>query len=118
MKTLLKYALLISLPLTAHAQSCGGSFGSFINEMKAEAVQKGHAKKAVDRFFSGVRQDPKVIRADRAQGIFQMPFIDFSRRLISQNRLNAGKKNGKKWDKVCDRVERDFGVSRGLLPLE
>ena len=83
--------------------------------MKSEAVSKGHNQAKVDRFFANVRQDPKVIRADRAQGIFQMPFIDFSRRLISQNRLVAGQRNGKKWDKVFDRVERDFGVSRGVL---
>ncbi len=99
----------------ANAQSCGGSFGSFVSAMKAEAVQKGHSKGAVDKFFASVSQDPKVIRADRSQGIFQMPFIDFSRRLISQNRLNAGIRNARKWDSVFDRVEAEFGVSRGVL---
>ncbi len=99
----------------ASAQSCGGGFGAFVNGLKSEAVSKGHSKSAVDRFFAGVRQDPKVIRADRAQGIFQMPFVDFSRRLISQSRITNGKRNGEKWDGVFDRVERDFGVSRGVL---
>ncbi|MDA8585110.1 lytic murein transglycosylase [Rhodobacteraceae bacterium] len=115
MRILLIVATLISLPVSAIAQSCGGSFGSFIQQMKAEAVSRGHAASNVDQFFANVRQDPKVIRADRAQGIFQMPFTDFSRRLISQNRLNAGKRNGQKWDSVFDRVERDYGVSRGVL---
>ena len=115
MKSVIALALSLLLPTAALAQSCGGSFGSFIKEMKAEAVAKGHAPKAVDRFFASVRQDPKVIRADRSQGIFQMPFIDFSQRLISKNRLQAGLRNGKKWDKVFDRVERDYGVSRGVL---
>lgn len=115
MKFHLALAVLSVLPFSVAAQSCGGSFGSFVNGLKAEAVAKGHQKAAVDRFFASVRQDPKVIRADRAQGIFQMPFIDFSRRLISQNRLNAGIRNGKKFDSVFDRVERDYGVSRGVL---
>ena len=97
------------------AQSCGGSFGSFVNDLKAEARQRGFEATTVDRFFANARQDPKVIRADRAQGIFQMPFIDFSRRLISQNRLNAGLRNAKKWNSVFDKVERDYGVSRGVL---
>ncbi len=97
------------------AHACGGSFGSFINDMKAEARAKGHASNAVDAFFNGVRQDPKVIRADRSQGIFQRPFLDFSQRLISGSRLNAGKQNAKKWDSVFDRVERNFGVPRGVL---
>jgi len=106
---------LIAMANMSYAQSCGGRFGNFVSDMKAEAVAKGHDAKAVDRFFANVRQDPKVIRADRAQGIFQMPFIDFSRRLISQNRVNAGQRNAKKWDSVFDRVESDYGVSRGVL---
>lgn len=99
----------------AQAQTCGGTFGKFVNGLKAEAVANGHDTSTVDSFFSSARQDPKVIRADRSQGIFQMPFVDFSRRLISQNRLNAGIRNSRKWDKVFDRVEGEFGVSRGVL---
>ena len=94
---------------------CGGSFGEFIGDMKSEARAKGHSAATVDRFFASAQQDPKVIRADRAQGIFQMPFIDFSRRLISQNRVQAGQRNAQKWDAVFDRIERDYGVSRGVL---
>ncbi len=100
---------------SAVAQTCGGGFSNFVDDLKAEAIERGHDRTVVDRFFRSVRQDPKVIRADRAQGIFQMPFIDFSRRLISQNRLNAGIRNGQKWDSVFDRVEREYGVSRGVL---
>ncbi len=83
--------------------------------MQREAQSKGHSPETVARFFRSVQQDPKVIRADRAQGIFTMPFVDFSRRLISNNRLQAGQRNAKKWDGVFDRVERDYGVSRGVL---
>ena len=95
--------------------TCVGGFGSFVNGLKAEAVQKGHNSNTVNKFFASVQHDPKVIRADRAQGIFQMPFIDFSRRLISQNRLQAGQSNARKWDAVFDRVESEYGVSRGVL---
>ncbi len=115
MRYIFVLTVLSILPFSAAAQSCGGSFGSFVNALRAESVSRGHEKSSVDRFFANVRQDPKVIRADRAQGIFQMPFIDFSRRLISQNRLNAGIRNGQKYDAIFDRVERDYGVSRGVL---
>ena len=111
---ILSILFLCSAPVLAQA-ACGGSFGSFVDGMKREAVSKGFSKSDVDRFFASVRQDPKVIRADRAQGIFQMPFIDFSRRLISQNRIQAGQRNAKKWNSVFDRIERDYGVSRGVL---
>ncbi len=106
---------LLSAAFVSPAAACGGSFGSFVNEMKSEARAKGHKKSSVDKFFAAVAHDPKVIRADRAQGIFQRPFLDFSQRLISQNRLQSGLRNGKKWDSVFDRVEGEFGISRGVL---
>ena len=114
MKTLTTALLLTAFSSTA-ALACGGNFGDFVNDLKSEAVSKGHSRKAVDAFFAGVRADPKVIRADRAQGIFQMPFVDFSRRLISNNRLQAAQRNATKWDSVFDRVEQQYGVSRGVL---
>ena len=106
---------LLSATIALPAAACGGGFGAFVNEMKSEARAKGHSKSTVDKFFASVAHDPKVIRADRSQGIFQRPFLDFSQRLISQNRLSAGQRNGKKWDRVFDRVEGEFGVSRGVL---
>lgn len=99
----------------AHAQSCGGSFAGFVTDLKREARERGHASNTIDRFFASVGQDPAVIRADRRQGIFQMPFTDFARRLISQGRINAGARNASRWDSVFDRIERDYGVSRGVL---
>jgi lytic murein transglycosylase len=105
---------LVAAPAAANVP-CGGSFPDFVDAMKAEARARGHAPATVDRFFAGVRQDPAVIRADRAQGIFQMPFTDFARRLISNDRLVRGQRNAQQWDAVFDRIERQYGVSRGVL---
>jgi lytic murein transglycosylase len=97
------------------AQSCGGSFSNFVSNLKTEAVQRGHARANVDRFFASARKDNGVLKADRAQGVFQLPFIDFSRRLISQNRINKGRSMGQKYGNTFKRIERDYGVSRGVL---
>ncbi|MFT7595623.1 MAG: lytic murein transglycosylase [Paracoccaceae bacterium] len=109
---LLAATLLLSTPAFA---GCGGSFSGFVTDLKTEAQQSGHDKASVDAFFRGVQQDAKVLRADRAQGVFQKPFIDFSRRLISQNRIDRGRANAKKYDTVFDRIEAEYGVSRGVL---
>ncbi|MGA9252899.1 MAG: lytic murein transglycosylase [Roseobacter sp.] len=111
------FALVLSLliaPVSVQA-ACGGSFQSFVQAMKAEAVQKGHDKAAVDRFFSGVRQSQSVLRADRNQGMFQRPFIDFSNNLISDARLRKGQQLGRDYDAVFDAIDRRYGVSRGVL---
>lgn len=94
---------------------CGGGFNQFVNGLKSEAAQKGFDQATVNAFFQGVQQDPAVLRADRAQGVFQKPFIDFSRRLISQNRIDRGQSMSRKYDAVFDRIEREYGVSRGVL---
>ena len=116
MRLALAAALCLALPAAAAAAvPCGGDFGDFVRKMKAEAVSRGAPQGAADRFFASVRQDPAVIRADRAQGIFQRPFTDFSRRLIRQDRIDNGRRNAQRWDAVFDEVERRFGVSRGVL---
>ncbi|MBV1896426.1 MAG: lytic murein transglycosylase, partial [Rhodobacteraceae bacterium] len=79
---------------------CGGSFSNFVDGLKAEAIATGHDTSTVNAFFARVKQDSKVIHADRAQGVFQKPFIEFSRRLISQNRIDRGRKAAKKYAAV------------------
>jgi len=105
----------LSLMATPLHAACGASFPAFLAGLKDEAIAKGHAPATVEAFFASARQDPKVLRADRAQGVFQRPFVDFSRRLISQNRIDRGRQNAQRYDVVFDRIEREFGVSRGVL---
>jgi lytic murein transglycosylase len=99
----------------AAAQQCGGNFSGFVAGMKQEAIAQGHAAGTVDQFFASVRQDPGVIKADRRQGVFQKNFTDFARHLISANRLNTGRSKANKLASVFNRIERDYGVSRGVL---
>tara|TARA_R110002110_G_scaffold147727_16_gene338481 strand:+ start:3118 stop:4290 length:1173 start_codon:yes stop_codon:yes gene_type:complete len=114
-----RYLFAASLVLTpfgvAADTTCGGSFSTFLEGLKAEAVANGTAPKTADAFLANIRQDPAVLRADRKQGVFQMPFVDFSRRLISNDRINRGRANAKKYDAVFDRVEAAYGVDRSVL---
>ncbi|HMO71212.1 MAG TPA: lytic murein transglycosylase [Paracoccaceae bacterium] len=91
-------------PATAALVACGGSLNRFLP-----------SQDEADRFFRTAALDPKVIRADRGQGIFRRTFTDFSRALISQGRINGGAANLKKHRAVFDRAQREFGVSPGIL---
>ena len=99
----------------AHAQSCGGDFAPFVAALKTEAVQRGYDSALTDQFFSGIALDPAVLRADRAQGVFQRDFIDFSRRLISQGRIDTARANADRYDSTFDAIEAQYGVPRGVL---
>ncbi|WP_095587341.1 lytic murein transglycosylase [Actibacterium ureilyticum] len=116
MRIALTLATIIGLTSPALAKTpCGGSFSSFLAGVKKEAVAKGHAPGTVDKFLASARSDPKVIKADRSQGVFQLDFITFSRRIISQNRIDNGRRNAGKWSSVFNRVQREYGVSPGVL---
>jgi lytic murein transglycosylase len=115
MRFLSMTAGLIMLAGGAVAQTCGGSFQGFVSDMRAEAVSRGYDRGTVDRFFAPVRRDASVIKADRRQGVFQLPFVDFARRLISAGRLNKGRQMAKRYDAVFDRIEATYGIDRGVL---
>jgi len=115
MRLLTALTALILGTTPALAQPCGGSFSGFVDQMKQEAIASGHDIQTVNAFFASVRQDPKVIKADRRQGVFQMNFTDFARRLISNSRLNTGKSKAKQFDSVFDRIESTYGINRGVL---
>lgn len=109
-------ALVLSLAAgPALAQQCGGSFSSFVQGLKAEATQRGFAPATVDAFFAPVRHDPAVIQADRRQGVFQLDFTTFARRLISNNRLQTGQRKARENAATFDRIRREYGVSPGVL---
>ena len=108
-------AFLISSTTALAETPCGGEFTSFVKTLKSEAESRGFDAATVDGFFAPVRRDPAVLRADNAQGMFQRPFIEFSRQLISADRITRGKRNADRYDSTFDRVEQEFGVSRGVL---
>ena len=109
------FAFMFSLCTQTHSQTCGGNFEKFVDGLKSEAKQYGHANFVIEEFFAVTRKDPKVIAADRAQGIFQLPFLEFSRRLISKDRIYHGRKNADDFAWVFDEIERRFGISRGIM---
>ena len=94
---------------------CGGNFAGFVDNLKREAISRGHSAQSVNQFFASVRHDKKVIQSDRRQGVFQMNFTDFARRLISSGRMNTGRSKAKQYDRVFDRIEANYGVNRGVL---
>lgn len=97
------------------AQQCGGSWSRFVGGLVDEAVDRGFDRGSAQRFFANARQDQAVLTADRSQGFFQRDFIDFSRRLISQNRIDNGRAQGQRQDTVFDRIDAEFGIPRGVL---
>jgi lytic murein transglycosylase len=107
-------AILMTGPAMANLP-CGGSFNAWVDGVKAEAIAKGHDRATVDAFFRGVAVDQKVLGADRSQTMFQRTFTEFSRNLISSQRLNKAQQLGRQHKALFDRAERDYGIPSGIL---
>lgn len=95
--------------------ACGGPFEAFVDGLKSEAATKGFDPQVTDAFFDGAVVDQAVLKADQRQGVFQLPFTDFARRLISANRIETGRAKAATWDHVFHQVEQTYGVSRHVL---
>ena len=108
-------ALLLATASPALAAPCGGPLDDFVASMIAEAEAQGLPADAARSFFQGAALDQKVLERDRSQGVFRMAFIDFSRRLISQNRLDTGRALASKHAATFDRATQDYGVPPGIL---
>jgi lytic murein transglycosylase len=114
MRHLILAGVLTLLPVAATA-ACGGGFGAFVSGLKAEGTAKGHSAAQIDRFFSAVRQDPKVLKADRSQGVFKKDFTAFARAVISKSRLDKGRAMARRYAGVFDQAEARYGIPRGVL---
>ena len=108
-------ALALTLGTSATAQQCGGDFGQFVQGLRAEAAERGHSAESIDAFFRHASFYQRALDADRRQGIFQVPFTDFARRLISQGRMDNGRRNAAAQAATFAEIENRFGVAEGIL---
>ena len=111
----MRLALALSLLTTPVFAQCGAPLPQFLDGIRAEAASMGRSQAAIETTLRGAALDPAVIKADRAQGVFQKDFISFSRALISQNRIDNGRVYGNRFDATFDRIEAQFGIPRGVI---
>lgn len=111
----LAFALTSSLAAPVAAQQCGGDLASFLEGVKSEAIANGASPQAADRALRGAQIDQKVLSRDRAQGVFKQTFLEFSKRTVSQSRLDIGRQKMKQYANVFARAESEFGVPPGVI---
>lgn len=103
---------------TALAQSaapCGGDLGQFLAGVKAEAVAAGVSPQAADEALAGAQIDRKVLGMDRGQGVFRQTFLEFSKRVVSQARLDIGRRKMQEHADTFAKAEADYGVPAPVI---
>jgi lytic murein transglycosylase len=87
-----------------------GSFEQWLEGFRREAASQGIPQHIIYEALGDVTLDPGVIRRDRAQGVFQQSFIQFSDRMVSKYRLVKGGQLIKQHAALFSRIEKQFGV--------
>ncbi len=98
----------------AQAPACGGDFGAWRADLVEEARADGVTGLGLES-LSVASIDQSVLKKDRAQGVFTLDFLTFSRRLISQNRIDNGRSNLKKYGAVFEDARAKFGVAPEII---
>ncbi|MCB1493703.1 MAG: lytic murein transglycosylase [Rhodobiaceae bacterium] len=98
----------------AGAQTCGGDFAAWLSAVVEEAKAEGVGE-AGQKAIASAQFNPDVIKRDRAQGIFTRTFLDFSSRLISQNRLDVGRAKLNAHTSDFARAEATYGVPGAVI---
>ncbi|MEN0000919.1 MAG: lytic murein transglycosylase [Pseudomonadota bacterium] len=110
----LALGLTAAVPSTALAAACGGDFASWRADMVEEARAMGIGQTGLNALASA-RTDSTVIRRDRSQGVFTLDFLTFSQRLISQNRMDNGRRNLQRYASTFERARAEYGVAPEII---
>ncbi len=110
-------ALLSASASTSYAQfaPCGGSFSSFMQQVGQEARAQGMPQNAINAVLNAAQQNQRVLRFDRAQGVFRQTFLEFSQRSISGSRLRIGAQKLDQYSNVFARAQREYGVQPEVI---
>jgi lytic murein transglycosylase len=90
-------------------------FVTWLGQFKQQATTLGISQQTVASALNNISYDPAIIARDRAQGVFQQSFEQFSSRMISPDRLRKGANMLKRYGSILQRIEDRYGVPGEVL---
>ncbi|AHA27743.1 Membrane-bound lytic murein transglycosylase B precursor [Candidatus Liberibacter americanus str. Sao Paulo] len=91
------------------------NFKEWISEARNEAIKKGINIKIVNDIFSNLEYSFKTIELDRKQTIFKLSFDEFLKKVSAASVIENGKSMKRKYSDFLKKVEKNYGVSPGVL---
>jgi lytic murein transglycosylase len=102
----------------AFAANCGKSaagFDQWLQSLKQEAAAQGISQAVIGEALGGVSYDPAVIAKDRGQSVFAQNFLQFSDRMVNNNRLQMGSGLLKRNADTFAKIQQKYGVPGPVL---
>lgn len=121
-KMALKLAMAIWLSATmagtaTAATACQntGSYERWLEAFKNDAAAQGISKRVIAEAAPSMTFDPAIVRRDRAQGVFNQTFLQFSDRMVGGGRIPNGLAKMKQHAALFAQVEKKYGVPAPVL---
>jgi membrane-bound lytic murein transglycosylase B len=102
--------LIISTPVFA-----AGSFDSWLSDFRTEAHRRGVSKPTITRALSGIQPLPKVLELDRKQPEGTMTFAKYKKNVISQTRIDKGRRLYREHAFILKEIEKKYGVPASVI---
>ncbi len=99
----------------AFAQSASHPFEQWVATFRARALARGISDKTYARVMGGLKPDLSVFAQQRAQPEFNEQLWQYLNRRVSDWRMTTGKEKAKEYAPLFARIEKDFGVGRGII---
>src|SRR5271166_940219 len=103
-------AALLALGLPARAD-----FASCVANLRADAERAGISSATIDRAFTGLQPDTKVLEFQKQQPEFKTPIWDYVAGLVDEERVADGKAAMARNAGALAHAEQTYGVSRYML---
>jgi membrane-bound lytic murein transglycosylase B len=115
LQALLAVGMMTALPLRAGAQSPQQSFEAWLGGLHTRARARGISDATFTRVMSRLKPDMSVFAQFRAQPEFHEQLWQYLNRRVSDWRITTGKEHAREYAPLLARIERDFGVERGVM---
>ena len=93
-------------PMSVNAQSVD----AFVAEMKAKARAQGADDALLNKVFAGFKPNQKIIGADKAQPEDKFKWTKYRNSIVSDYRVQQGRKLYRQNRALLERVAQDYGV--------
>ncbi len=104
--------------LPARAAECGRharGFAAWLEAEKTRAIAEGVPPRVVHAALDGVEYDAEVIRLDRAQRPFKVPFERFLAKRVTRTRVAVGRAMLHRHGPLLSEIHRTYGVPGAVL---
>jgi lytic murein transglycosylase len=99
----------------AFAQSAAQPFPQWVESFRAKATAKGISEATYRRVMENLKPDNTVFKEIRSQPEFNQQLWQYINRRVSDWRIQTGKDRLKEFAPLFARIEKDFGVERGVI---